>query len=187
MNIYFFISIFGGLMGLIFVFGIIYINKFKEYMEGKEHKIFWFKALDLLWRILLPVVFVTFLVISIDLFRIYFGKSNLVENLISVYIVSFVVSLFVFILVFIKLGKIKVNCNMIQKDESTKITKKRKLTLRFVRTVSIGAASILIFIIYIKRNQNYLFQSHPLLFWILLVCIFTMGAISLWLLFSQRE
>jgi len=188
MSAYCFISIFGGLMGLILCYGIISINRMKEGMEiRKKNEKIWFKALDLSWRILLPIVFVTILIAPINLLHIYIGETNFVENLISVYIVSFIVSFFVFISLFVKLEKIKVEYNMIKKDELKKITYKPKFTLWFVRLGSIAAASILIFTIYIKQKHSYLLHNNSWLFWILISSIFIIGVINFWILFNRNR
>lgn len=114
MFIYIFILSFGVLMGISMSIACIFFGKFKKYILRKkeETQTIYVKALDILWRLLLPIVFgIISLAIPAKVIYIVLNRTYGVENTSSfflIYLCAFLFSLGTFIFILVKLGKIKV-------------------------------------------------------------------------------
>jgi hypothetical protein len=103
------ICIIGVFMGFTIFSMLIYIGKFKEYMDIKKNSgNLMIKLLDLLWRILLPIMFalISFM-LPIQIFCFLFNDPILIKSLSKIYSYSFVPSFFICMFLLIKAGKIK--------------------------------------------------------------------------------
>ena len=99
----------GILMSLATSFSLIYVNKFKVYMDFKKKSGgFCLKVLDTTWKILLPVLFgLVTLIMPIKILCFFITDSNIIKDLGSFYLYSFIFSFFICILFLIKRGKIR--------------------------------------------------------------------------------
>ncbi len=107
------ICIIGISMGLFIGLSLIYIGKFKEYMDIKKtNGNPMIKLLDLLWRVSLPILFalISFL-LPIQILCFLFNDPILIKSLSKIYSYSFVPSFFVCMFLLIKMGKIKMTKN----------------------------------------------------------------------------
>ncbi len=90
---------------------MIYVGRFKEYIlrKKKEEQTKLITIVDVLWRIMLPIVF-GLLVFIFPAQVIYFfaGKEHAMKNIGMVYLLGFIISFFIFSFILIKLGKIKI-------------------------------------------------------------------------------
>ena len=114
MIIYIFILSFGVLMGISICIAFIFLGKFKKYILQKkeETQTLYVKAIDISWRLLLPIVFgVISLAMPAKVIYMVLNRTYGVENTSSfflIYLCAFLFSLGVFVFIFAKLGKIKV-------------------------------------------------------------------------------
>jgi hypothetical protein len=108
------ICIIGISMGLFIGVLLIYIGKFKEYMDLKKtNGNLMIKLLDLLWRVSLPILFalISFL-LPIQILCFLFNDPILIKSLSKIYSYSFVPSFFVCMFLLIRMGKIKTTKNL---------------------------------------------------------------------------
>ena len=104
------ICVIGISMGLFMGLMLIYIGKFKVYMDLKKtNENLMIKLLDLLWKVLLPIMFaLVFFLLPIQIFCFLFNDVMLIKSLSKIYSYSFVPSFFICMFFLIKTGKIKV-------------------------------------------------------------------------------
>jgi hypothetical protein len=109
--LYFFVVIMSMLVGLGIGFFMLYVGKFKTYIEEKsnnENK--FFKAIDIIWRVTLPFIFLLFFLI-IPGQIIYLWINVLCEmkisRFITIYLFCFIFIFILVMIVLIKTGKIK--------------------------------------------------------------------------------
>lgn len=104
------IILFGVLMGLAVSLSLIYVNRFKEYMDfKKERGTKWLKLFDASWRIFLPIAFGLIVFVGpIKLLCLLISEELIIKQLSSIYLFAFFSSFFIFIFLLIKTGKIQV-------------------------------------------------------------------------------
>lgn len=114
MFIYIVILSFGVLMGISMSLAFIFFGKLKKYILRKKEKTqrMYVKALDILWRLLLPIVFgIISLAIPAKVIYMVLNRVYGIENTSSfflIYLYAFLFSLGIFIFILVKLGKMKV-------------------------------------------------------------------------------
>ncbi len=89
---------------------LIYVSRFKEYMEGSKYRAtFQFKIIDAMWRIALPICFGLFgFLWPIDLITYMTDDQRIMREMAKIYSLSFVVSFFVTCIILIRLGKLEI-------------------------------------------------------------------------------
>jgi len=104
---YILVVLFGILAGLSISYSLSYVGRLKIYMRTVRNKNTMYKVLDVLWKILLPLVFsiIGFLIPSDIIQSIFSGIE--VKFVLNLYFYSFVISFFIFCFIFIKTGKLK--------------------------------------------------------------------------------
>lgn len=105
-----FVIIGGIFMAVIMNFVLIFFGKFKEYItieKQKRNNIF-IKFFDVLWRPLVPLIFVFVGVgVPIEILSSFIVDENNLKKITSIYVYAFFISYLFFIFCFIKLGIIK--------------------------------------------------------------------------------
>lgn len=107
------VSLFSFGIGVSLGFLMIYVGKFKDYVIRKknEKKSNFMKVVDILWRILLPIIFgiIAFAIPAKIIFLVLNQRLG-IENTSSyflLYLCGFLISFGTSMIIFIKLGKIK--------------------------------------------------------------------------------
>lgn len=97
-------------MGLAISFLLVYIGRFKVFMDSrKKSGSFWVKVIDLLWKVLLPLLFGLFaLIMPTKILCFFIVDENTVKALSSLYLYSFILSFFICVFLLIRFRKIKI-------------------------------------------------------------------------------
>lgn len=96
-------------LGLAMSFSLMYVSKLKGYIADRKMKGggCW-NTIDVLWRILLPILFGTIsLIAPVNLMCYLTDDKSTIDTLSSIYLFTFVGCFFISLFILIKLGKIK--------------------------------------------------------------------------------
>ena len=101
----------GILIAIIISILLIYVNRFKEYMERSKYRgTTKFKIIDAMWRISLPLCFgILGFIWPIDLITYMTDDLKVMKEMAMTYSLCFIVSFFIMCILMIRLGKLKID------------------------------------------------------------------------------